>query len=594
MIMNKTLLKNILASALLLTLWGCKDPYAGQMFVLDDGDDTKITNIAYLEKHIEDYSLFLEFLDAADYYNALNDASTTVTLFAPDNEAMRAFMELKGISSFDELDREYSRQVVQVHVIKTSLSENSFIQFTNEGSISTPTLFGDYLTLGYGYLDTDVDDVELANMTPQDTLSIYINNMSQVREMAHQTVNGMVYRLGGVIRPLIENVVEKMKDYGEYKLFLEAIEAAGMTDLLEITADTVEQAMGQTTINAVNYTVFAVDDATYAQAGIHSLDELETWLGARDADGKTGISRSDSASVIHRYVSYHILDGANNKAALTYSADPTAVKTYDTRETGEIITLQTLVGQTFINGTDGCGFVHSDIKACNGYIHKIDGIMPIWSPAPSEVIWDFCNSPDIIALVNAYGADNSLGMLYSTPSDAAEYKIDLSTGNKYGTVTSFKYAVASPKSSWLKVGFWKIKANTDATLDYENDLNAYLNNLFIVNLGYTGWVEFKTPTLVKGKYRVEFYYAGAKALASKFYGQGSLVKFTLDDYLKNFYVWKGWDSKQQAVTGETLFEKVIFDKTSSHTLKAILMDANATSNANYRQMWDYIKFVPID
>jgi len=591
--MNKKLLSNTLA-LLLLTLWGCKDPYEGQMFVMDDDDDTKITNIAYLEKHSEDYSLFLSFLESADYYNALNDASTTVTLFAPDNDAMQTFMDLKGISSFDELDREYARQVIQVHVIKTSLSESSFIQYTNEGSISTPTLLGDYLTLGYGYLNTDVNDEVLATTIPQDTLSIYINNMAQVREMAHQTVNGMVYRLGGVIRPLIETVVEKLKDYGEYKLFLEAVEAAGMTELLEITADTVEQAMGQSVINAVNYTVFAVDDATFAQAGILTLDQLETWLGARDAGGRTGISRVDSASVIHRYVCYHILDGANNKATLTYSADPTAVKTFDTRQPGEIITLQTLVGQTFINGEDGYGFVHSDIRACNGYIHKISGIMPVWSPAPSEVVWDFCNSQDIITLVNAYGADNSLGMLYSVPSDASEYRIDLSSSNTYGTVTSFRYNVAAPKSSWLRVGFWKIKANSDAALDYENELNAYLNNLFIVNLGYTGWIEFKTPTLVKGKYRVEFYYAGAKALASKFYGQGSLIKFTLDDYLKNYYVWKGWDKAQQAVTGDVLFETVIFDKTSSHTLKAVLMDANATSNANYRQMWDYIKFIPID
>ena len=592
--MKQSLSTTLLPVSLLLALWSCNDPFMGETFVQDEGDDTKITNIAYMEKHPEEYSLFLELLDVADYYNALNDASVTVTVFAPDNEAMAAFKKQKGISSFSELDKDYSRQIIQVHLIKnTSLTESSFIQYTNEGGISAPTLFGDYLSLSYGYLNTDVNDDELVQMAPQDTLSIYINDMAKVKEMAHQTVNGMVYRLGGVIRPLIETVVGKMKDYGEYSLFLEAIEAAGMTEALEISADTVQMAMGKTTVNAVNYTVFAVSDETFGQNGINTLDQLEAWLGARDTGGRTGIDRSDSASVIRRYVNYHILSGANDKASLIYSADPTAIKTYDTLEPYEIITLQTLVGQTFLNGSEGAGFVHSNIKACNGYVHKIDGILPIWAPQPTEVVWDFCNSPDIITLVNAYGADKKLGNLYSTPCDAAEQKVNLATNNTYGTITSFTYKAQSPKSSWLNVGFWKIKANTDTEVDYENELNAYLNNLFIVNVGYTGWVEFTTPTIVKGRYRVEFYYAGAKALASKFYGTGSQVNFTLDDYLSKYYVWKGWEKTQQAVQGETLFQSVEFTETRSHTLKAVFMDSNATSNANYRQMWDYIKFVPL-
>ncbi|NLV38011.1 MAG: hypothetical protein GXY66_02235, partial [Bacteroidales bacterium] len=305
--------------ALIFASGGCRDPYMGQMFELDEGDETKITNIAFMEKYPEDYSLFLDFLKAADYYNALNDASSTVTVFAPDNAAMDSFMKIKDISSFDQLDSAYARQVIQVHMLRGSLNEASFIQYLNEGSIGIPTLFGDYLTLSYGFTNRDIDDVDLANSKPEDTLSIYINNMASVRDIAHQTVNGMVYKLGGVIRPLIETVVEKMRDYGEYELFLEAIEQAGMTGLLNITSDTVQQAMGGYTVNPVNYTVLAVSDETFRSAGIQTMDDLENYLAEKDPAGRSGIARSDSNSVIRRYVSYHILAGANTKSSLTYS-----------------------------------------------------------------------------------------------------------------------------------------------------------------------------------------------------------------------------------------------------------------------------------
>lgn len=592
-----TILRTVLpVASALLVLFACEDPYMGQMFELDDGDDTKITNVAFMEKHAEEYSMFLDFLKYADYYNALNDASKTVTVFAPDNNAMKDFMEQKNIISFDQLSKEYARQVIQVHLLRTSLSENSFIQYVNEGSISVPTLFGDYLALAYGHTPSDVDDADLPNVHPEDTLTVYLNNMASVVEMAHQTANGMVYRVGGVVRPLIENVLEKLNDYGEYTIFLDAIGRTGIDQTLRVTTDTVWQLMGGYTVNYIYHTVLAVPDDVYKEQGINDVDGLRTYLKRVDTEASPSAADTDSSSVLHRYVSYHIIDGNNDKSTLTYTSTEGELKIYDTREPHEILTIQTLVGETFINGGDngGCRFIRSNIRACNGVVHKISGIMPIWCPEPSVVIWDLCNSTDIISIANSYGAANSLGNLYSTPCDGAEYKVDISEACKYGTVNSFTYSKAATSSTWLNVGFWKCKASTDSSVSWTNELDAYLNNLFIVNLGYTGSITFTTPTLVRGTYRVEFYYAGAKALAKKFYGGGSAVKFTLDDYLKQLYLWKGWPSSQQSVQGETLFEKVTFGDTESHTFRAVLMDPNASTASTYRQMWDYVKFNPVE
>ena len=582
--------------ALALSVAACQDPYMGQMFELDDGDDTKITNIAYLEKHQEDYSLFLEFLKAADYYNALNDASTTVTLMAPNNDAMRAFMQERGISDFEEMDSIYARQISQTHMIEASINEASFIQYLTEGSISTPTVFGDYLTLSYGYLNTDVDDAELAEAAYQDTLNIYINNQAVVKELDHQTVHGRVYQIGNVIIPLVETVVDKMELAGNYQLFVQAIEACGMREFLEKTADTIPQLDGSYTINQIRYTILAVTDECFQSYGITDLASLVAFLQSKDEYGKSDVAMTDSSHVLFRYISYHSLKGAFNKEALIYTAMEGDTKVLDSGLANEIITIQTLDGLTYLNrgSEDSCQFIRSNISACNGYIHRIGSVLPVWCPEPTEVIWDFCNSSDIISIVNTYGAETGNGNIFSTPAGNTEYNIDLSSTSKYGTATSFSYKKTSPKSSKNTVGFMKPKMNSDATLPYENALNAYMNNLKTLNLGYSGYIEFKTPSLVKGRYRVEIFYAGAKPLATKFYGGGSAVKFNLDEFSKQIYLWKGWDKNDHSVKGNVIFESLVFESTGSHTLRATFMDVNASSYSNYNQLWDYIKFTPLD
>jgi hypothetical protein len=120
-----------------------------------------------------------------------------------------------------------------------------------------------------------------------------------------------------------------------------------------------------------------------------------------------------------------------------------------------------------------------------------------------------------------------------------------------------------------------------------------MNNLMILNLGYASWIKFKTPTIIKGKYKVELTYAGTAALQS-FYPTGSLVRITLDDYLKQLYVWKGTSSTAgNHVRTDVLYDVVDFGQSTSHDFKAVMMDIKATTNSPYRQMWDYIKFTPI-
>lgn len=571
-----------------LFLISCNDPFMNQLFVTKTEDETTITNAAYLEERSEEFSLLIDLLHYADLYNALNDASTKTTVFAPNNEAMTKFMKLKNITSFDQLGVKYAREVVMAHILRNNvLSESSFIVYVNTGTIPIRNVFGTYLTTSYGFRNNDVDDAFLPSVRPQDTLTVYLNNQASVLERANQTANGMVYVLGGVIRPLSETLVQKMKDYGEYSIFVEAIEKTGWDSVLNVTADTTYALDGSFSVNTVNYTCLAVPDSIYKLNGIQSLAQLNTYLNAGD-------NLKDSTNALNQYIGYHLLDRTYTKSDLLAFDQTGQTKVYDTKLSHQVMTTD----ETTKKFNKLFGFIRSDIQAKNGIIQKIDGIMPVWEPIPVTVIWDFCNSKDVVSIVNSYGAANNLGNLFSAAISSKEYQIDLSedmtTGN-FGTISNFDYTFstsATSYASWKKVGFLKCKYLTTSAPTV-NTYKAYMDNLLILNLGYTGWIKFQTPTIIKGKYKVEIAYAGTAALQS-FYAAGSQVRFTLDDYLKQLFVWKGTSTTAGShVRTDLLFDTVEFQYSQSHDFKAVMMDIKASTNTPYRQMWDYVKFTPI-
>jgi uncharacterized surface protein with fasciclin (FAS1) repeats len=570
---------------LILTVVACEDPFSHQTFYEQADDDTKITIAAYLDKNPDVYSEWIKFLKYADFYNALNDSKTTVTLFAPTNDAMKAFYASKGISSPEELDYNYARNLVKMHIMKVALSENEFMQYVDEGSLQSATLFGTALTLGYGYINNDVDDAELVYVKPQDTLSIYINNQASVLHMAHQTVNGMVYTLGGVIRPLIETVVDKIHDYQIYTIFYEALQKTGWADRLSVLTDTTYNQDGSYSVRTYKYTVFATPDSIYQLHQIGSFSQLVASLGA-------GSDYTSSSNALYQYMAYHILDGAFSRSMLTNVFKEGDVNLFNTLDTGEVISVQTLQNTAYVNGT--IQFIRSDIKASNGYVHKINDLMPVYKPPRRTVIWDFCNTSEIVSIVNNYGlkAKSIANLFYTNPS-STDYTVDLSdlqlTGN-YGIASGITYL--STKSGKSPFCYYKCKYKS-ATQQTENEYGAFMHNLFLVQVGYNGWIQLTTPTMLAGKYKVELFYAGKSSLKSIYEQGGSLTKFTLDDYLSKLYVWKGWKSTD-LYASSTLFDEVTFEQTTSHTFKALLLDSKASSNNNYVQMWDYIQFTPIE
>ncbi|HQM93209.1 MAG TPA: fasciclin domain-containing protein, partial [Bacteroidales bacterium] len=165
---------SILSIFILLLLSACRDPFLDEPFIKSTGEDLELSNAEFLKKYEDKYSLWIQLLKHADMFNALNDASSVSTVFAPDNQAVEEFLEWRGVESVEELDYEYARYVAQVHILAQNLPEAMFIAYVETGSIPIKTIFGTYLSTSYGFMDNEVDDVFLPQVKVQDSLSIYL------------------------------------------------------------------------------------------------------------------------------------------------------------------------------------------------------------------------------------------------------------------------------------------------------------------------------------------------------------------------------------------------------------------------------------
>lgn len=81
------------------------------------------------------------------------------------------------------------------------------------------------------------------------------------------------------------------------------------------------------------------------------------------------------------------------------------------------------------------------------------------------------------------------------------------------------------------------------------------------------------------------------------YNNGSATSFRLDDYSVGKELYKGLRQKlflESGVDVVTLWSSVTFEESGTHKFKATMNDIQAKTVATYHQMYDYIKFIPID
>ena len=118
----------------------------------------------------------------------------------------------------------------------------------------------------------------------------------------------------------------------------------------------------------------------------------------------------------------------------------------------------------------------------------------------------------------------------------------------------------------------------------------------VFNVGYMGWVDMKTPTLVRGKYRVELdfiYTFDHSFMRTMSDGNGGLLKITFDgtdEVLASPYTLA---KNAVGVYTSVIYDEIEFDRTANHLMKFIVLDPAASTNSKFSLQFDCIRFIPI-
>lgn len=559
--------KYLLISMVLVFLFGCEDPYKDSTYQAYDLYPAS----TYLDSRPDDFSEWVKILKYADLYNAVNQASKSYTLFAPDNAAVAAFYAKNNVSSIEEMGLDYAKALVRFHIIDGSISRGTFLV---GGKITTPTVSEDYLTVTFDESGESEGGVK----------SVLLNNEALVTELANEVTNGYVYVLDGVLTPLVETIYDRLRQNADYSIFKEAVEQTAWAERLNTVYDTLVTESGYETVIKRNFTLFPVSNQTFALEGVSNLSGLVSKLGA-------GSDYTSDENALRQYVSYHILSKTSYVEDLYAFTSDELTNIFSTQASKQVISTNEVDGMRYVNydenTQEGISLVDgkTDILAKNGILHEVAGYMPVFSPNPMTVVWDFCDFDDIASVVNAAGASSNLGDIYQT-AQSSEYKISFYSEE----VTSYTWKANSSAStaSYPTMGYLVTKTS-DGGLT--NSYKAYKHDMMFVNLGYLGNFTVNTPVVLKGKYKVELFYACASSLAD-FISGGSLCKFSLDDTSSEVYVYKG-ASASVGIYSLTLFDSIEFDSTDQREFKLVLLDPRATTHSAYRLQLDYVKFTPI-
>jgi hypothetical protein len=226
--------------------------------------------------------------------------------------------------------------------------------------------------------------------------------------------------------------------------------------------------------------------------------------------------------------------------------------------------------------------VQQNLKARNGYVHELNSWLPVYEPKPTTVVWDLADNSKIRAKV---GSDYQPSAPVSS-----EGKVDISS-----CVEDYKTTTRG-SSTYTSVCYVTCKSNLKKCLNYDR---------VIINVGYLGYVTFKTPTLVRGKYKVTLdvaYQTTQKFLRTSDGCKGGLIKIAMNDSVdseitKHSALVAPYTQISKTTVGvytTTLYDEIEFDETASHYFKVVVMDPAASSNSNFTLDFDAITFTPIE
>jgi uncharacterized surface protein with fasciclin (FAS1) repeats len=398
----------------------------------------------YLAEKSSEFSTFVEVLEKSNSLSFLN-AYGTYTCFAPTNEAWEAyFQKTKPLAQHSP---EELKELVRYHVIIDTINSQQFV----DGKLPTPSMYGQYLT-------TQVYN-ESGNAVTK------VNKYSVIKNIDLRMLNGIVHSVQSVLEPVKLTVAQSIEANPDFSIFTEALKETKLYDTLNKISATENP-------DPRWFTIFVIPNIAYNLDGINSYEDLKS----RYTKGSDVSVPSDSLNL---YMAYHILDNS-----LKYISDLVIDRAHATKAPLEVLTIKAKGDSVLVNEDEFAGMIEkgypidrefSNNTSANGVFHVMantgnrSGNFGIKIRKPMAIYWEVTDQPEIRKMPGVFRKIGSTSLWNGNLANVSWY------GNN-----SISYVVGDAYPYYV------------------------FNDYFNINLRpeVVKWIEFTTPIIVKGKYKV--------------------------------------------------------------------------------------------
>jgi uncharacterized surface protein with fasciclin (FAS1) repeats len=510
---------------------------------------TDVNIYSYLQRSPDKFSEFVKILEKAGYADFLN-AYGAYTLFAPTNDGVKAYLQEKGKASVEVLSVQEAQDISKLHLIQDTINTNSF----KDGKLSRITMFGQYLLAGV----TNVNGVS----------SYSVNRQAVITQTNVSTGNGLIHVIDHVLKPATKTLAQLIEENPNYSIFTQALKETGYYDLLNIVnnPDTTRRFL----------TVLAETNKALQDSGFSSYAALKAKYS------KTSSPKNPNDS-LHLYVAYHITLEAKFLADIVSASSHTTLAPLEVF-TSKLSEETVLINDLDFNGIHEQGIVldraASDIAATNGVLHSAKSHFAIKVRLPAPVYWDVADFPEVRKLPSVFRKAN---FAFATGS------IKDIVWETTSTVQSVTYTYSGPNSS-------------NFFMYYGDYLTLPIG---LTNAARSKWFEFRTPILVKGRYKVWICYRAQKSsnnnpafpLRTLFDGNPFSRLF---DFQENVPAgttgelealgWKLYSESNNNYMAGRLLGTVDVKTTDRHTIRIEALTGGGQTTNNL----DMIHFIPVD
>lgn len=486
----------------------------------------------------ENYGLFAEAIKRAGAASYL-DAWGLYTVFAPTNSAMQAFLQQEGKRGIGDLSEAEVKDLVNLHIVQDTVSTGQF----RDGKIQRNSVFGMFIT-------TAIQNIEGESY-------FVLNKESKIVMPNIRTGNGLVHGVDKVFTKVTNTVMEQIETDPNLSLFAEALRLTGLDALLNQKKED------------EYFSVLAVSNSAFSKAGFNSIQDLV------DKYNNTG-NPKDTEDSLYMHIAYHVLPGLKYVSDLAFSSSHT------TEVPREVLLVKVDREKIILNEEEWLGELEegaevdriaSDNTAANGVLHYIKDDIYIKQRQPFRVDWDPADQPEL-RVAGAYRR--------------SELEIPK------GFLRDVTWGGADGRTIWYRLA--------DAT-NMQGAVNGDRLEITLRNNSATiPWIEFKTPVVVRGRYKVwvgwrqnggntvDTYLNGVKLSRSINLGEYR-IRTLPDRELEALGYKKHVAGSLSGVNNYNckMVGIVDIDVTDRHTLR---FESNTNSQG---QFWlDFVQFIPID